>query len=359
MISSQMDAPEGGAPSRVKRKRHVGGAAAVLLMCANCLWAQSDTKVESSRAVTSPDQTRTVVVDRFTPVVDGQPERFSGRMLVRVKSADGSQTRQRYIEASQVRVIQPPVWVDDSRVCAFVYNVAKNSNGIVYFEPETNRALQVEFVMPSRQMAASGKVEQELTSLEVTEFSGQDVFRTRNVPWHGGSAFPLVLPPLPEFEGRPYDVAFLNSLNTAIQVYKEFLKKHNLTSLEPEQASESFNGKETWLGLLACGGADSFLLGVPLKQTQPTAVLDKVRIARVPDLMLACSQRSASEGGEQSMIESRFLTAWEDMDTLQVMKESYGTETEAPLVEPVFSLDAKTGKAAAVNAGDSKTSAPL
>src|SRR5687768_2419366 len=81
---------------------------------------RTTSQVESSRAVTSEDGKRTVVVDRLTPVVDGEAERFSGRMLVRVSATDGSAPRQRYIEASQVRVIQPPVWLDNSRVCAFV-----------------------------------------------------------------------------------------------------------------------------------------------------------------------------------------------------------------------------------------------
>ncbi len=318
-------------------------AVVVVLLAGSTLWAQTDNKVESSRAVESADGQKTVVVDRFTPMVNGEPERFSGRMLVRVTSKDGSPTRQRYIEASQVRVIQPPVWVDENRVCAFVYNVAKNSNGIVYFEPETNRALQVEFVMPARQMAASGKVEQELTSLEVTEFSADGVLKTRNVPWQGGSAFPLVMPPLPSFDGRPYDVAFLKQLNGALSAYKDFLKRNNIKSLEPEQASESFSEDESWLGLLACAGADSYLLGIPLAPGTAESVMTKTRAAKTANLSLSCEQHVAADTSDATMSDSRFLTAWRDSATLQVMKETYGTETDEPVVTALLALNVRTG----------------
>src|SRR5690606_30145231 len=134
-----------------------------------------------------------------------------------------------------------------------------------------NRALQVEFVMPARQMAASGNVEQELTSLEITEFAGQETFKVRNVPWEGGSAFPIVLKPLPPFWGQPYDVAFYNQVNTALSAYKDFLKKHNMQHLEPEQASESFSEDGKWLGLLACDTGKSWLVGVPLESGEPAS----------------------------------------------------------------------------------------
>lgn len=318
-------------------------AIVVVLFAGSTLWAQTDTKVESSRAVPSEDGTKTVVVDRFTPMVNGEPERFSGRMLVRVTSEDGSPARQRYIEASQVRMIQPPVWIDGNRVCAFVYNVAKNSNGIVYFEPETNRALQVEFVMPARQMAASGKVEQELTSLEVGEFTAQGSLKTRNVPWKGGSAFPLVLPPLPAFDGKPYDATFLKQLNVALSAYKDFLKRNGIESLEPEQASESFSEDESWLGLLGCAGADSYLIGVPLAPGSAENVLAKTRAVKAAGLSLSCAPHLAGDAGEATMTDSRFLTAWKDANTLQVMKETYGAETDEPVVTPVLAVDVKTG----------------
>lgn len=316
---------------------------AVILLAGSAVWAQTDTKVESSRAVSSPDGKKTAVVDRFTPVVDGEAERFSGRMLVRVTSNDGGPARQRYIEASQVRVIQPPVWIDDSRVCAFVYNVAKNSNGIVYFEPESNRALQVEFVMPTRQMAASGQLEQELTSLEVTEFSAQETLKISNVPWKGGSAFPLVLSQLPSFDGSPYGVEFFKHLNNSLTAYKDFLKRNGVKSLEPEQASESFNENDTWLGLLACGSSDSYLVGVPLRQEPATEVLGAARIVKVPGLSLSCGYHAAGEGFEPAMEEERYLTEWKNENLLQVMKETYDMETDAPKTSVLFSLDVSTG----------------
>lgn len=320
---------------------------------------RTDTTVESSRPVSSDDGKKTVVVDRLTPVVDGVPEKNSGRMLLRVTSSDSS-PKQRYIEASQVRVIQPPVWLDGSRVCAFVYNVAKNSNGIVYFEPETNRALQVEFVMPARHMAASGKVEQELTSLEVTDFA-KDTMKIRNVPWQGGSAFPLVLPPLPDFQGRPYDAAFLQQLNGAIGSYRQWLGTNKLTTLEPEQASESFSADNKWLGLLACAGDDSYVLAVPLdKGTKPEAVFGAVKLGKLSGVKLSCSQHATSEAEDQPMADERYLTSWEGPAKLQVLKEVYDTETEAARTVPVATLDVTTGKLATIASPttDTPTTAP-
>lgn len=305
--------------------------------------AQTDTRVESSRPVTSADGSKTVVVDRLTPIVDGEPERFSGRMLIRVTSGDGQPARQRYIEASQVRVVQPPVWLDGSRVCAFVYNVAKNSNGIVYYEPATNRALQVEFVMPARKMAASGKVEQELTSLEVTEFD-KETLKIRNVPWKGGSAFPLVLNGLPAFSGSPYDAAFLGKLNASIRAYKQWLASNNLQSMEPEQASEAFSDDNKWLGMLACGReGESYLVGVPLVSGEPETVLNSVKVAKVTGVELSCAQHAAGEDEEQPVSDHRFLTDWTTPTALQVIRESYDAESDEARATPMMSLDVRTG----------------
>lgn len=323
---------------------HVGVKSAALAMTLACgvAFAQTDTRVESSRAVKSPSGTKTVVVDRLTPVVDGEAERFSGRMLIRVTNADGTQARQRYLEASQVRVIQPPVWLDDSRTCAFVYNVAKNSNGIVYYEPETNRAVQVEFVMPTRQMAASGSAEQELTSLEVTEFSGTRTMKTLNVPWKGGSAFPLVLPPLPEFLGQPYDLTFLNQLNAALDGYRAFLEKHKISNIEPEQASESFSDDNKWLGMLACSDAGAFLAGVPLTSTDPVTVLNSICMVKMDGIMLSCTQHTAADAPEQHSMDNRYLTAWENGNTLKVIEESYAFESEEPIITTKAKLNVET-----------------
>lgn len=316
--------------------------AAGIFVAAAVTMAASDTNVESTRPVESSDGLKTAVVDRFISVVDGEAERFSGRMLLRVQSKDGTAARQRYIEASQVRVIQPPVWLDGSRLCAFVYNVAKNSNGIVYFEPETNRALQVEFVMPARQMAASGNIEQELTSLEITEFAGQETLKVRNVPWQGGSAFPLVLKPLPEFWGQPYDVGFYKQVNAAIAAYKQFLKKHDMQHLEPEQASESFSADGKWLGLLACEAERSWLLGIPLESAEPAVQLERVRATPVQNVSLSCAQHLAGEV-DTSLTDSRYLTGWKSDTVLQVLQETYGAESEEPVVTPIAHLDMISG----------------
>jgi hypothetical protein len=264
-------------------------------------------------------------------------------MLLRVAGTDGAPARQRYIEASQVRVSQPPVWLDGSRLCAFVYNVAKNSNGIVYFEPEANRAIQVEIVMPARQMAASGKVEQELTSLEITEFVGTETLKTRNIPWNGGSAFPVVLPPLPPFQGQPYGLDFFNQVNSALASYKDFLKKNSLTRLEPEQASESFSPDEKWLGLLACAETGGRVVGVPLGSHDAKQVLSRSRVAPLKDVALSCAQHTASESTEPAMSDSRYLTGWKAGEILQVLRESYGAESDEPVVTPMLQLNVATG----------------
>lgn len=324
-----------------------------MIMTAGVGSGKSDTAVESTRAVESPDGKKTVVVDRFTPAVDGQVDRFSGRMLLRVTSKDGAPARQRYIEASQVRVIQPPVWLDGSRLCAFVYNVAKNSSGIVYFEPETNRAVQVEFVRPARTMAASGKTEFELMSLEVTEFAGTETLRTHNIPWKGGSAFPLVIDELPEYQGQPFSLEFYNKVNRALASYRAFLKKHNLKALEPEQASESFSADEKWLGLLACGGDAAWVVGVPLGASTTEQALAQTRVAALPGVNLSCMQHSAADSTEPSMDDNRFLTAWKPDNVLEVIRESYGAESDEPEMKVLKALDMATGRVS-----DLSTTAP-
>ena len=327
----------------VSSKLKLHALAAGVILAVAPVSAQTDTRVESSRPVVSNDGKRTVVIDRLTPVVDGEAERFSGRMLIRVTSTDGSPARQRYLEASQVRVVQPPVWLDGSRVCAFVYNVAKNSNGIVYFEPETNRALQVEFVMPARKMAASGKVEQELTSLEVTEFDSKTM-KIRNVPWKGGSAFPLVLDALPDFTGQPYDASFLKKLDTSITAYKQWLADNKLQHMDPEQASEAFSDDNNWLGLLACGHeGDSYLMGVPLKSGAPAEVLSAIKVASVKGVELSCAQHTAGDDSEAPVTDNRFLTDWKSPSVLQVIKESYDAESDEAKTAPLMSLNVETG----------------
>lgn len=318
--------------------------AAMIMSAGTVLFAKSDTAVESTRAVESPDGKKTVVVDQFTPTVDGQVDRFSGRMLLRVTSKDGTPARQRYIEASQVRVIQPPVWLDGSRLCAFVYNVAKNSSGIVYFEPETNRAVQVEFVRPARPMAASGKTEFELMSLEITEFVGTETLRTHNVPWKGGSAFPLVIDALPEYQGQPFSIEFYNKVNAALASYRAFLKKNNLKQLEPEQASEAFSPDEKWLGMLACDADSAWVIGVPLGASNTEQALAQTRLTAVPGVSLSCNQHTAADSTEPSAHDNRYLTEWKSGKLLQVIRESYGAESDEPERKVLKTLDVTTGR---------------
>lgn len=332
-------------------------AAAIITAAATPSFSQTESSVESTRAVASPDGKRTVVVDRFSPVVDGQAERFSGRMMLRVTSNDGLPARQRYIEASQARVIQPPVWLEDSGLCAFVYNVAKNSNGIVYFEPATNRAVQVEFVMPARHMAASGQIEQELTSLEITEFTESETLKTRNIPWKGGSAFPLVIQPLPRFEGQPYGLDFYRQINAALGAYRDFLQKNSLEKLELEQASESFSADEKWLGLLACSPKASWALSVPLSMNDPAQVLSGSKAQRLADIPLSCSQTTDTQG-EMPIHDSRFLTGWKGSATLLVLQETYDTESDEPITTPIREVNVNSGAVSDLATTASVSAAP-
>lgn len=316
----------------------------LLITAASPLPGQTESSVESTRSVQSPDGSKTVTVDRFTPVVDGQAERFSGRMLLRVTSNDGSAARQRYVEATQVRVMQPPVWIDGSRLCAFVYNVSKNSNGIVYFEPESNRALQVEFVMPTRYMAASGQIEQELTSLEITEFTESETLKTRNIPWKGGSAFPLVIKPLPDFQGQPWGLEFYREVNTALTAYRDFLKKHSINRLELEQASESFSPDEKWLGLLACNAQESWVLSIPLNINNAVQALSTAKAHRITGLQLSCMLQTDNGDAETTFYDRRYLTAWRDASHMHVVRESYDTESDEPVTQAIRLIDIGTGE---------------
>lgn len=317
--------------------------------------AQTDSRVESTRAVASPDGKRTAVVDRLVPVIDGEAERFSGKMLFRVTAADGTPPRQRYLEASQARVIQPPVWIgDDARVCAFVYNIAKNSNGMVYFEPDANRTIQVEFVMPMRSMAASGREESELTSFEVTEYTPDlkgEPMTILNVPYEGASVFPLAVGKLPAFTGVPYGEDFYRKLDASLKNYRALLAKYKIANLEPEQASESFSENGRWLGLLACGGEKSYLVAVPLKEGGEG---EQMRLVPVAGIQLNCGDYASADTENFHEQDSRYLTQWKNDTTVDVMRETYDPENDRAILTSVASLNVMTG-ALKVNADAATT----
>jgi hypothetical protein len=304
-------------------------------------FARSDMKVESTREIPSPAGDRSVVVDRLSPVENGAPERFSGRMIIRVKSA-GKPPRQRYVEASQVRVIQPPVWLDGDRLCAYVYNIAKNSNGTVYYEPDSNAAYQVEFVQTSRRMGATGQVEQELTSFDVVELTSKTT-TIHNVPHGGASVFPLVLAKIPAFDGAPYGLDFYGRLKASVQAYEDFLAKRDLEPFEPEQASESFSSDNKWASLLACSGKNAYVCVVPLDAPGAAEALKKAIVLPLPGVDLGCSGRAETEHSE-SESNAHYSTAWTGAKTVQVLRETFGSEDESSQKSAVFTINVDNGK---------------
>lgn len=319
---------------------------ACLVLAAPAGRAAENVKVESSKPVASPDGRRSVVVDRLFPVVDGEAENFSGRMVVRVSdSASTTPPRQRFLEASQVRLLQPAQWMDDTWA-AFVYNIAKSANGIVYMNAESGRALQLEVVAPPRRMGASNTVEQEITSFDVTDH-GTSISRFHNIPFGGGTAFPLYLKQIPGLDGKPYPLDFLKQVDAAIQAYDAFANRLGVPFVEPEQASESFSPDAKKLALLICTGPRAALLLLNLDAANAEAALQKAIVVPLGEsVQLSCrfQHRDGEEPAEeQQSAASRYTTAWQPDGSVAVEREIFSTEDDSSRreVEYVVSPDGK------------------
>ena len=312
-----------------------------LLVATHVGTAAENVQTVSSRPAASPDGRYMAVVDRLLKVADGEADQFSGGMVVRITDNSTSTVlRQRYLEGTQVRVLQTPTWLD-SDWCAFTYNIAKNANGLVYVNASNSQGFQVEMVAPPRRMAASNSIEQELTSLDVSVL-GTTTTRIHNVPFKGGSVFPLRLAPLAKFDGRPFGKEFVSELTGAVSDYQALCAAHQVTAVEPEQATESFSDDEKHAALLACASGSAVLCIVPVgTNAQPNAA----QVVKLDaDVTLNCA-RSASDSelqGEQQAADtansSRYTTSWKG-DTVQVEREVFDSEDDTSHRELAYTAD--------------------
>jgi hypothetical protein len=338
------------------------------------LHGQVQTLSDSTRPVASPDGKKVVVVERIFRVVDGEPERYPSRLLVRISDAGATTTRQRRIDASQVRLLNPPRWLDN-RWAAFTYNISKNANGVVYVDGETGEALQMEFVALRRRMAASDVIEVELTSFEVTEYTTQ-VLRITNITRRNRSVFPLFLRPLPPYDTTPFPWVFAEQVRAAVQAYHAFLEKKNIKSLRLEEASESFAPEDKRLAALACVNGQPTAFISPMEAESPAAALERVVFFPLePDITLTCladvgptskdvpTTSSISEESEPlgHFGEFRFRTSWKDENTALVEQELFESEEQEPHREPLYALhvDGKMEKLAAPKKVDPSTSSTI
>ncbi|MCX7626112.1 MAG: hypothetical protein N2Z21_07870 [Candidatus Sumerlaeaceae bacterium] len=309
------------------------------------------TLTDSTRPVVSPDGKKSIVVDRIFRVIDGEPERYPSRMVVRISDLGSTTTRQRRLEASQVRLLNPPRWLD-TQWAAFTYNISKNANGVVYVNSDTGEALQMEFVALRRRMAATDVVEVELTSFEVTEYANR-ITRVSNITRRNRSVFPLFLRPLPPYDTSPFPWVFADQVRAALQAYHNFLTKHGIHTLRLEQASESFAPEDKMLAALACADGRPIALLSPMEAESPAAALERVNLFPLDaDVTLNCLAESGSPPGDvptSSTIsedgeslghfgELAFRTSWKNEQTALVEQEVFESEEGEPHREPLYAL---------------------
>ncbi|MCX7718277.1 MAG: hypothetical protein N2111_07735 [Candidatus Sumerlaeaceae bacterium] len=314
-------------------------------------------KVESTRAVGSPNGQRTVVVDHRMPVRDGRPDLYSGQMLIRVTDKQGG-VRQRLVEGSQARIIESPVWLDD-RWVAYAYNISKNAVGMVYFDTETGRALVAEQVAVLRRMGGTGAEEFELMSFDVTEYDGDRVTALQNLVSGSGSVFPLPIKSVPQYKGAVHGKEFLNQLTESLAALRSLLEKQKVASIAVEQGSETFTEDGKRAGMLVCADGAPAAVIVPVGAASPKAALEAAIFARLADdVQLTCQHPvtededaqttppAADETTTEPSVEVgwadryRFTTEWKNPRTLQVDKEVFETEDEPPRKEPWYTLTA-------------------
>jgi len=322
-------------------------------------WAQIRTLTESTKPVVSPDGSRSIIVDRIYRIIDGEPERYPSRMLVRIIDAGGTSTRQRRLEASQIRLLNSPRWFDP-RWVAFTYNISKNANGVVYVDALTADALQIEFVALRRHMAATDSIETELTSLDVTEYTGKNVTRVSNITRRNRAVFPLLLRPIPPYDTSPFPLVFAEQIKAALKAYHDFLAKRGYHLFSIEEASESFDKEEKHMAALACIDGRPYLLISPLEAETPAAAMEQVKTAALmSDIKLICLEsvttatHSADENSSSTVPEDtepaghfgeyRFRTSWKDETTVLVEQEIFESEEQEPRRVPLytFTLDGK------------------
>jgi hypothetical protein len=322
---------------------------ALMVLCVSTLVARDEVKVGSTRPVASPDGARNAVVDHIMPVVDGEPDRFSGRMAIRVTDTDGTATKRRLVETSQVSVIQSPRWLGADLV-AFFYNIKKNANGIVYFDTATGEAVQLEFVGTVRRMGATNTVATELTSIEVAVYGeAEEPERVSTVVHAGGAVFPLFLKPLPAFENEPFPVTVLEDIRAAVAAQRKFLARHKMADLQVEVGSESFSPDNRHVAMLACADGKSAMLIVPLEAQPADAALSATLVASLEkDVELNCALAASpqltmdtdqSGPGPGEFGGYRFTTKWTSPESVQVVREIFETEEDPTRREPFYEVD--------------------
>ncbi len=342
-------------PRTPRRRQALSAARAVaalaVWLCVGLVLGQTMTLSDSTKPVASPDGSKVVIIDRIFRIIDGEVQRYPSRLLVRVVDRGGTQTRQRRIDASQVRLLNPPRWIDN-RWAAFTYNISKNANGVVYVDTETAEAIQLEFVQLRRRMAATDAVETELTSFDVTEYT-TDVVRVSNITRRNRSVFPLFLRPLPPYDTSPLPWVFVEQVRAALRAYRGFLAQHKLRSLNVEEASESFAPEEKFLAALACVDGQPAALVCPMEAESPAAALEQVHFVRLdPDIELACLAETSSNGEDERTTptledesdrlgrfrEYRFTTRWRDENTALIEQEIFESEEQEPRREVLYAL---------------------
>jgi hypothetical protein len=211
----------------------------------------------------------------------------------------------------------------------------------VYLNAETGVGYQVELVAPPRRMAASGTVEQEVTSLDVTVLGTTASTHIHNVPWRGGSAFPLRLGPLPRFDKKPFGKDFLDELTRSVGDYQALCAQFGLNSVDVEQASESISPDEKHAALLVCADGAPYLGLVGLEKESSSTKLLKLDV----DMKLNClvpapqADSAAQTPATEPTAYSRYTTAWKDDTHAQVEREVFSTENDTSYREVDYVAD--------------------
>ena len=301
-------------------------------------FARADVRIESTRASVSPDGNYRLVVDHVMPIMDGEADRYSGKMVVRVTDAEGTSTLRRPVETSQVSVIQTPKWLS-SQVAACYYNIKKNASGTLFVDLSVGGVLQVECVAPTRKRAATGKIEALLTNLEVIAY-GSVSERVSNVTRNGASVFPLLLKPLPVMDNAPLPLEVFQEVVDALKAWHMFLKANNVTNWQREVASESFSPDEKHLAVLGCVGDKPVLFIAPLgaasaseglKNTKMVKLDASIEVNCARDIRAASSEDTPEDDPPSSEGEFggyRFTTVWKDSQSVEVIRETFETEDQ-------------------------------
>lgn len=334
-------------------------------------FAAKEARIESTRPVLSPDKKVSIVVDQISPIVDGEPERYSGRLMIRLTSPEGKTLRQRFVEASQVRLLNQPFWLD-SQWCAFTYNISKNSTGVALVDVEKGRVLVAEIVSTSRKMSATRSVQTEVTDLEVADY-GDTVTRISNITHGCGSVFPLHIDRIyPQGSTELQPATLRTSLEQSLSAWSDFLTKNKLSSVRLEQSTESFSGDDKMMATLGCADGKAAVILVPVTAESARKALEGARVIPAGvDMALSCLQDTPEESDDDSAASTsetpsgsenavRYSTSWKGSSEVLVERETFVNEEEAPKKETVLTVttDGKVTVSPAATTTATATPAP-